>query len=124
MRKLSNSFVLGFLLALLFLAQLRAQTVTRVPTAANTTPTGQAPDEVMKTLSDLVHAGKYAEAQQLTTGLLLAYPDDQRLIKAKALLDKSLAAASANATTRADPAPGNVASAQPAASATTTQLTG
>jgi hypothetical protein len=30
----------------------------------------------MKKLSDLVHAGKYTEAQQLTAALLLAFPDD------------------------------------------------
>jgi hypothetical protein len=34
------------------------------------------------------------EAQQLTTGLLVAYPDDQRLIKTKALLEQLLAAPS------------------------------
>jgi hypothetical protein len=43
----------------------------------------------------LVHAGRYDEAQQLTAGLLLAYPDDQRLIKAKVLLDKSLVSSKA-----------------------------
>ncbi len=41
-------------------------------------------------ISELVHAGKYAEAQQLTTGLLLAYPDDKRLVKTKALLEELL----------------------------------
>ncbi len=58
---------------------------------ADTSTSGQAPDAVMKKLSDLVHAGKYMEAQQLTSGLLVAYPADQRLSKAKALLDKALA---------------------------------
>jgi hypothetical protein len=43
-------------------------------------------------ITRLVDAGSYAEAQQLTTGLLVAYPDDLRLIKAKALLEKMLAA--------------------------------
>src|SRR6266851_5953897 len=111
MNNLTKSLILGFILAPMFLPPLHAQTEgstsadTR-PSAASPTTPGQAPDEVMKKLSDLVHAGKYAEAQHLTSGLLAAYPDDQRLIKAKALLDKSLAAASANATTRADPAPG------------------
>ncbi len=129
MKILKLASCLALTLVLTRLAPLHAQTKASGPadvksTAANAAPSDLAPDEVMKKLSDLVHAGKYAEAQQLTTGLLLAFPDDQRLIKAKALLDKSLAAASANATTRADPAPGNVASAQPAASATTTQLTG
>jgi hypothetical protein len=41
-------------------------------------------------ITDLVHAGKYSEAQQLTTGLLIAFPNDQRLIKAKALIEKLL----------------------------------
>lgn len=45
-------------------------------------PAGQAPDDVLKKLSDVVHAGKYAEAQQTITAMLILYPDDQRLIKA------------------------------------------
>jgi len=96
MRKLSTSFLFGFVLALICLPRLHAQTGPGAPagskaTATDAAPAGQAPDDVMKKLSDLVHAGKYAEAQQLTAGLLLAYPEDQRLIKAKVLLDKSLA---------------------------------
>src|ERR1700732_1583167 len=96
MKNLTKSLILGFILAPMYLPSLHAQTEgstsadTR-PSAASPSTPGPAPDEVMKKLSDLVHAGKYAEAQQLTTGLLLAYPGDQRLIKAKALLDKSLA---------------------------------
>jgi hypothetical protein len=77
----------------------------------------------MKKLSDLVHAGRYAEAQQLTAGLLLAYPDDQRLIKAKALLDKSLAAASAKAIPSADPSASDSVP-TPATGTAATQLTG
>jgi hypothetical protein len=62
-------------------------------------PTAQAPEDLTNKLSELVHAGKYAEAQQLTTGLLLVYPNDQRLIKAQALLEKLVApAGSANPT--------------------------
>jgi hypothetical protein len=60
---------------------------TNVSVAIPTSP-NQAPGDVMEKLSGLVHVQKYAEAQQLATGLLLAYPDDQRLIKAKILLDK------------------------------------
>jgi hypothetical protein len=128
MKKLTTPFILGFLLALVFLSQLHAQTEggtsadTRPSTASPTTP-GQAPDEVMKKLSELVHAEKYAEAQQLTAGLLLAYPDDQRLIKAKALLDKSLAAASAKAIPNADPSASDSVP-TPATGTSATQLTG
>ena len=85
-------------------------------TSANVSPAGQAPDDVMKRLSDLVHAGNYAEAQRLTSGLLAAYPGDERLIKAELLLEKSLAAASPNTIPRAEPAAGNVAAIQPVAS--------
>ncbi|MBZ5659736.1 MAG: hypothetical protein LAO08_04955 [Acidobacteriia bacterium] len=93
--------------------------------AAIPAPAGQAPDDVMKRLSDLVHAGKYAEAQQLTTGLLVAYPTDQRLVKAKALLDKSLAAAgSANATPASNQPTRNVSSTSPAERVTAEPLTG
>jgi hypothetical protein len=58
--------------------------------AANSTLAGQAPEEVMKRLSALVHARKYTEAEQLTEGLLVAYPGDSRLIKGRALLEKLL----------------------------------
>ncbi len=69
-------------------------------------------------ITDLVDAGKYSEAQQLTTGLLVAYPDDQRLIKAKALLEKLLTTPSTpNATS------GNQQK-QWAANASTEALTG
>src|ERR1700720_2465436 len=92
MRKMAKTFALASILALAFSIPVRAQTGSDAQGNANTSasnpaPAGQAPDEVMKKLSDLVHAGKYAEAQQLAAGLLLAYPDDQRLAKAKALLD-------------------------------------
>jgi len=124
MKKTSKSFILGFLVVLIFLPPLYAQTAANAPadsnaapagtTAANPTPAGQAPDDVMKKLSDLVHAGKYPEAQQLTAGLLLAYPDDQRLIKAKTLLDKLPATAgSANAAAAGNPPASNAPSAQP-----------
>jgi hypothetical protein len=44
-----------------------------------------------KKISDLVHAGKYTDAQKLTAAMLILYPDDQRLIKAKVLIDQLLA---------------------------------
>jgi hypothetical protein len=95
MSELSKLFIFGFVLALIALPCLHAQTAASAPadtkpTAANPAPAGQAPDDVMKKLSELVRAGKYMEAQQLTAALLLAFPDDQRLIKAKPLLDKAL----------------------------------
>ncbi|MGD0735570.1 MAG: hypothetical protein ABR976_10505 [Terracidiphilus sp.] len=81
--------------------------------------TAQAPDEATKKITDLVHAGKYADAQKLTEGLLLAYPDDQRLIKAKALIDKMLAPGGPAGAVPASSEP-----AQPAKPAITDQLTG
>jgi len=124
MEKLARSFILGFVLALLVLPSLDAQTASSVP-AASPTPTGQAPDAVMKKLSELVHEGKYAEAQQLTAGLLMAYPEDQRLIKAKALLDKSLANAAATTTTPgSNPAVTHETSTQTAANEKGDVLTG
>ena len=93
--------------------------------AADAPTSGQAPDAVMKKLSELVNASKYAEAQQLTAGMLLAFPDDQRLIKAKALLDKSLANAAATTTTPgSNPAVTNETSTQPAANEKGGLLTG
>lgn len=95
------TFVLGLVLLLISLSPVHAQAVTNAPADANPTaaipaPPAQAPDDVTNKITNLVHDGKYAEAQQLTTGLLLAYPDDQRLIKAKALIEKMLAPAAAN----------------------------
>jgi hypothetical protein len=92
---MSKVFIFGFVLALIALPRLHAQTAASAPadtkpTVASPAPAGQAPDDVMKKLSELVRAGKYTEAQQLTAALLLAFPDDQRLIKAKELLDKAL----------------------------------
>ncbi len=84
---------------------------------------GQAPIEVIKKLSDLVHAGNYSEAQQLTTGLLLAYPDDQRLVRARALLQKYVAAQSTGQAGAAHPpataagSPATATSAAPASPA-------
>jgi hypothetical protein len=130
MKNLIKSLILGFILALIYLPPLHAQTEggtsadTSSSAAGPTTP-GQAPDQVMKKLSDLVHAGKYAEAQQLTAGLLLAYPDDQRLLKARALLDKSLATAGATtATLGGNPPMDDVVSTQPTASTKGQQLAG
>jgi hypothetical protein len=83
-----KSFIIIFTLVLGILSPLHAQTdAAAVNTAAAPV---QAPDDMTRKITDLVNAGKYAEAQQLTTGLLVAYPDDQRLIKAKALIEKLL----------------------------------
>jgi len=80
---------------------------------------GQAPQEMTSKISELVRAGKYTEAQQLTAGLLIAYPDDRRLIKAKALIDQLLASVGSTSAV-----PVNSQSAQPAAIANSPQLTG
>jgi hypothetical protein len=127
MGTLRKACVLGWLLALVFLSPLHAQTATAAPadstaTAAKVAPTGQAPDEATKKITELVHAGKYAEAQQLTAGLLIAYPNDQRLIKAKALIEKLLAPAGpAHATPGSKQPTDDVPSAKPAS---VEQLTG
>ena len=112
-----KALLLGFVIALIFLLPLHAQTATKDPGNANTaaaapsTPAAtQAPEEMTRKIADLVNAGKYAEAQQLTTGLLVAYPEDQRLIKAKALIENLLGPGSS-----ANVAPENTHPAQPAA---------
>ncbi len=130
MYRMSTPFILGLFFAPIVLPPLHAQTTASIPadtnaTAAKPTPTGQAPDDVMKKLSDLVHAGKYAEAQQLTAGLLLAYPEDQRLIKAKVMLDKLFVPASAAQTTpHNNPPASSGSSAQPAMNTNAEQFTG
>ena len=109
--------ILVFLGSLIVLASLHAQTATNDPgnakttTAAPSTPAAaQAPEDMTRKITDLVNAGQYAEAQQLTTGLLVAYPDDQRLIKAKTLIENLLAPGSS-----ANVALENTHPAQPAA---------
>lgn len=88
------------------LTPLHAQTVADAPVRNNTSVASQAPEEMTKKITNLVDTGKYVEAQQLTTGLLVAYPDDQRLIKTKALLEKLLASPGPpNATPGNQPTP-------------------
>ncbi len=109
--------IFGLFLALGCCGSMCAQTAS---TDSNPAPgpqtAGQASDDVTKKIMDLVNAGKYAEAQALTTGLLVAYPNDQRLIKTQALLKRLLTpvaaasstggvSASAQAATDADPGP-------------------
>jgi hypothetical protein len=108
MGKLSKPWIFGLFLALISLAPLHAQTPANASpdtNTANPAPTAQAPDDVTNKITGLVHAGKYAEAQQLTTGLLVAYPNDQRLIKARTLLDKLLANPADNQSNNAASAP-------------------
>lgn len=93
--------------------------------STTTLPTAQAPDDVLKKLSDLVHARKYAEAQQTVAALLLLYPADQRLIKAQALLDAALAAPKPADSPENGNAPANSATpAEPPADANSERLTG
>lgn len=129
MDKLSKSFILGFLLVLIVLPPLYAQTEANAPadakSAADAAPSEQAPDAMTNKITNLVHAGKYVEAQQLTTGLLVAYPNDQRLIKAKALLEKLLApGGSAAAASGSNQPTNNAVPAQPASNTNAAQLTG
>lgn len=121
--RLSTTPTLGLLFSLATLPLLHAQTAAQVPTssnpaAASPTPASQAPDEMTKKITDLYHGGKYTEALQLTNGLLIAYPDDQRLFKAKALIEKLLAPGGSTAA-----APSNQP-AGPAANANVEHLTG
>ena len=117
-----RKFVLSTsLLLLLWLPLLHAQTASTGPNPAATATQAnhQAPDEMTKKITDLVLAGKYAEAQKLTEGLLIAYPSDQRLIKAKALIDSRLASGNSASAALVGSQP-----AQPAANANAAQLTG
>jgi hypothetical protein len=108
MRIFATCLILWLFSTVAILPSLHAQTPMPEPSTAMTAspaPPAQAPDEVTNKITGLVHDGKYAEAQGLTTGLLMAYPNDQRLIKAKALLDKLLSpGASATTTLGASPA--------------------
>src|SRR5579863_8886662 len=116
-------FTLASLLILLLNASARAQTPSASDMAAPA-PAGQAPDQVMKKLSDLVHSGKYTEARQLTLGLLQAYPEDSRLIKIKALLDKSPAPANPATSDPSSAPAANNSSAQPSRGPIPIPLTG
>ncbi len=122
LRRLTWLVCISVALPLAGLAQTSAPADGKA-TATNTTPVGQAPDEVMKKLSDLVHAGKYAEAQQTVTGLLLLYPYDRRLEKAKTLLDKTVASSKpADSAESSNPAVTNLV--PPETDANATHFTG
>jgi hypothetical protein len=123
-----KAFIFGLLVALMCFLPGQAQTAANAATddsaiKAKTTAQVQAPDDVTNKITDLVHGGKYAEAQQLTSGLLLAYPNDQRLIRAKALLDKLVAPADSAKPTPSSNAPAESVS-QPSAGKAADQLTG
>jgi hypothetical protein len=80
MRKSSKPLILGFVLPIIVLLPLHAQTTANTPVdtgaaAANPATAEQAPDEATKKITELVHTGRYAEAQQVTTGLLVVYPN-------------------------------------------------
>ena len=140
MRKMSKSLIFALFVGLICFPPLHAQPPHKKPAnpdpaptqapadsslPADPAPAGQAPDAVTNKITDLVHDGKYAEAQHLTTGLLLAYPDDQRLIKARALLEKLLApGGAANAAPGRNQPTDNAAPAQSAANANAEQLSG
>ncbi|HEX8926170.1 MAG TPA: hypothetical protein VF786_10285 [Terriglobales bacterium] len=89
------AFIRVLCFAIIFTAPLIAQTPS-TPASQATAP-AKAPDEMTQKITELVHAGRYVEAQQLTTGLLVAYPNDLRLIKAKTLIDQLLASPQTNA---------------------------
>ena len=123
MRRLPGFSIWGLSLVLSSLSLLYAQapsTPAADPNAAaNPALASQAPDEMTKKITDLVHAGKYSEAHQLTAGLLIAYPDDERLIKAKALIEKLLAPGSS-----ASAAPVTNQPTQPTSNSNAEQLAG
>jgi hypothetical protein len=127
---MSKPFILGFLVALICILPLHAQIAAKSLADLNAdtsrpAPAGQAPDDATRKIAELVHFGKYAEAQQLTAGLLVAYPDDQRLIKAKALIEKLLLSAGpAIAAPRSSPPTNNVPVAQVATDTIAGQFTG
>jgi hypothetical protein len=130
LNKFAKPLMRWFVVILICLPRLHAQTATNGPSdtrpaAANPAPATHAPDEMTKKISDQVHVGKYAEAEKLTTGLLVAYPDDQRLIKAKALLDKLIATAASVSAVPSGSQPGNsVTPPPPFADGASEQLTG
>lgn len=93
MKKLLRFFIFEILLALISLSPLRApaDSYELLPpkSSASSTNTSPAPEAAIKNLSELVHAGKFDDAQQSLTALLMLFPKDQRLIKAQAVLDKA-----------------------------------
>ena len=119
-----KSMILSLFLVLIHIAPIQAQTAAPVSPNASTTTDGtvlggQVPDEATKKITELVHAGQYAEAQKLTAGLLIAYPNDQRLIKAKAVIEKLLAPGDSSS-----PSPGSSQPAEPVANTNAGRLTG
>jgi hypothetical protein len=130
MKEVGEKFILGSALVMILLTPFHAQTATATRADSNApsaspSSESQAPDEMTKKITELVHIGKYAEAQQLTTGLLIAYPNDQRLIKAKAVIEKLLArAGSAHSAPKSNQPTNAVVPAQHTLNTSVEQLTG
>jgi hypothetical protein len=110
-------------LAAVLLLPVAVSSAAQEPNNSAARSSSQAPDEMTKKLADLVHAGRYDEARQSVVGLLILYPDDQRLVKAKVLLDNSPAIANPAAPAAGDPG-GDSAPAQSSRSNAGAQLTG
>jgi hypothetical protein len=117
----SKSYILVAFLALTLPFSLHSQAASPDANPGSAVPVAspQAPDEATRKITDLVHAGKYSEAQKLTEGLLIAYPNDQRLIKAKALIEKLLAPGGSDSA-----APASNQPTQPTSDASARQLSG
>lgn len=118
MKKWTKLFICGLFLVLGGLASLRGQIASTHSDASSQPAAARASDEMTKRITDLVNAGKYLEAQALTTGLLVAYPNDERLIQTQALLKQLVPTAAVPST------PGISLSAQPATGADAGHLTG
>jgi hypothetical protein len=118
MKKWTRLFICGLFLVLGGLASLRGQIASTHSDASSQPAAARASDEMTQRITDLVNAGKYLEAQALTTGLLVAYPNDERLIQTQALLKRLVPTAAVPST------PAISLSAQPATGADAGHLTG
>ena len=118
MKKWTKLFICGLFLVLGGLASLRGQIASTHSDASSQPAAARASDEMTQRITDLVNAGKYLEAQALTTGLLVAYPNDERLIQTQALLKRLVPTAAVPST------PAISLSAQPATGADAGHLTG
>ena len=118
MKKWTKLFICGLFLVLGGLASLRGQIASTHSDASSQPAAARASDEMTQRITDLVNAGKYLEAQALTTGLLVAYPNDERLIQTQALLKQLVPTAAVPST------PGISLAAQPATGADAGHLTG
>ncbi len=77
------------------------------PAPAAAAQADMAPESITSKLTELVRAGRYTDARRLAIGLQAAYPADERVAKAKQMIDQLISASPSSGATPTPAAPRN-----------------